>query len=120
MGVAQQDGIDTKTHLSFAGTYEGEVTGEDGESKVKVQVNEGDVLWKAMETGKSSVGGVWLGGQKYTITRAVNQEINNVERRVIFANQPQKGVVIAQTEWCFCIGHFDEKQNTDGRNCQLA
>merc|ERR1712051_814804 len=92
----------------------------DGEQKKKVWIDEGVVLEKAMNTWESDVGGVWLGGKRYNIINALKMDVNNVDRIRVFAADGKKGIVVAQTEWCFCIGHYDEEKNIDGRNCQTA
>merc|ERR1712241_735374 len=121
-GACQQDGVDIKALFNWSRpTYMGKVTSEeDADVEVDVEVNEGTVLWEAMKTGKSKVGGVWLAGVKYKIIRAQDQDLNNKSRKTLQIMKDKIGFIITQTDWAFYVAYFDEEKGTNARAAQVA
>merc|ERR1712232_371436 len=101
--------------------HEEPITQEDGETKVPTLINEATNLLETVNNLKAPKTGLWLGGQKYTVTQTDPAlESGDGTFKYLFANRPKQGVHILVTpvsSQIVCAFYDEEKGNTSG-NCK--
>ncbi|CAJ1368293.1 unnamed protein product [Effrenium voratum] len=97
--------------------HEQMITQEDMTEK-KMTITEATSLKYVADNLKAPPTGLWLGGQKYSVTRVEKEfQVNETTFTYIFANRPKKGVAIGITNsQIICAFYDDEKGQTAG-NC---
>ena len=104
--------------IVYKDDHEEEILQADGETVKKVMVNEASTLLSVVTTGKAPPEGLWLGGNKYRITRTDdNEECGDHTLKWIQANYPKHGVHIIVTKSQIVVGFFDEDKQSSG-NCK--
>merc|ERR1712150_2020 len=107
--------------LIFAEPHEEEIMQEDMTTK-KVTVDEAVCLHAVISTGKKHANGIWIGGEKYNMTKCEKETIAEKEAQHIFCNRPKKGVHIIATETNIVVAMFNEEKGAaqNGGNCAKA
>lgn len=108
--VADQEGW---TYV-FKDCHEEEVM-QDDMSTTKVIIDETKALLSVATTFKAPPSGLWMGGEKYTVTRVSDIEAGDTTLKVIFCNKPKKGVVIIPTNTQIIIAMYSEEKGQEGR-----
>mmetsp|Transcript_91795 Transcript_91795/g.112416 ORF Transcript_91795/g.112416 Transcript_91795/m.112416 type:complete len:168 (-) Transcript_91795:125-628(-) len=94
---------------------------QDDMSEKKMTINEATCLKFAAENLKAPPEGLWLGGQKYKITRTDKEyQVGDQQFIYIFAAAPKKGVSIAVTKSQIICAFFDEEKSQTAGNCTKA
>jgi len=90
--------------------------------KKEVWVDETQVLWYLGNEGRAGTypGGVWLAGQKYTLVREQELEVEGNKVTVIFCSKTKGGACIACSKQSIVVGFNDENKGQQGGNCQKA
>mmetsp|Transcript_8636 Transcript_8636/g.12708 ORF Transcript_8636/g.12708 Transcript_8636/m.12708 type:complete len:168 (+) Transcript_8636:106-609(+) len=86
--------------------YEQMLAQEDGSEKSET-IDESAIM-KEVAEGKRPAKGFWVAGEKYTITRQEEDEVEGKAVKVTIAGRPKKGIVIYTTEASIVMGMFDE------------
>merc|ERR1712023_318136 len=101
--------------------YKEKILQPDGETEKDMDIWEAAGLKSAIETGKKPEWGLWLGGQKYNITRFENDfESNEQTFSVLFCQRPKGGVIIAKSTSQIIAGFYDEEKGQNAGNCKKA
>merc|ERR1712217_384757 len=91
----------------------------DGNSK-KLLIVETEQLKKALETKRSPPGGLYLGGVKYMVTQARDEEVSDKSIPYIFATRPKAGVHICTTPNYVILAFYNEEQSQTAGNAKKA
>eukprot|EP00932_Pfiesteria_piscicida_P015977 SRR837773.2925.p2 GENE.SRR837773.2925~~SRR837773.2925.p2 ORF type:complete len:184 (-),score=95.57 SRR837773.2925:105-605(-) len=128
-GLAGLDGVlyaaapvagDEGWSLLFKDPYKQMMAQDDGTEKEE-EINEAAILALIGE-GKRPPKGLWIAGEKYTVTRQEEDEIDGNPVKVTVAGRPKKGLVIYVTSSSIVVGMYDESKvatQTIG-NCRKA
>merc|ERR1712032_354603 len=97
---------------------------QDDMSEVKMTINEATAIQQAVEKGSAGVkeiGGLWVGGLKYTITGyEANFESGDYTFVTVFANRPKMGIHMVKTDSQIVAGLYDEGKNQTSGNCKKS
>jgi hypothetical protein len=101
--------------LIFKEDHEEQILQDDGETTKPMMINEAACLKAVVETGRAPPGGLWLAGEKYTVTQTKEEEVGDHTVKTVFANRPKKGVHIVCTTTQVVIVMYDEtKEGANG------
>eukprot|EP00405_Crypthecodinium_cohnii_P009527 CAMPEP_0206443358 /NCGR_PEP_ID=MMETSP0324_2-20121206/14318_1 /ASSEMBLY_ACC=CAM_ASM_000836 /TAXON_ID=2866 /ORGANISM="Crypthecodinium cohnii, Strain Seligo" /LENGTH=167 /DNA_ID=CAMNT_0053911273 /DNA_START=72 /DNA_END=575 /DNA_ORIENTATION=- len=92
--------------LLYKEPYEQMLAQEDGSEKPE-KIDEAAIMIEICQ-GKRPKQGLWIAGEKYTITRQEEDEVEGKPVKVTIAGRPKKGVVIYTTDASLIVGMFDE------------
>eukprot|EP00971_Amphidinium_carterae_P156439 3100914-Amphidinium_carterae.1 len=107
--------------IIFKEDHEEEILQEDGETVKKVTINEASTLKATIDNLKAPPEGLWLGGQKYRITRTdAKEEVGDTQCKWVQGNYPKHGVHIICTNTQIIVGFYDEEKGTTSGNCKKA
>mmetsp|Transcript_162079 Transcript_162079/g.514958 ORF Transcript_162079/g.514958 Transcript_162079/m.514958 type:complete len:169 (-) Transcript_162079:170-676(-) len=96
--------------LLFKEPYKTMLAQEDGTEKEET-IDESAIL-KSVAEGKRPAQGLWIAGEKYTITRQEEDDVDGAPIKIAVAGRPKKGVVIYITSvGTIIIGMFDETKS---------
>eukprot|EP00747_Dinoflagellata_sp_TGD_P162200 gnl/TRDRNA2_/TRDRNA2_179541_c0_seq1.p1 gnl/TRDRNA2_/TRDRNA2_179541_c0~~gnl/TRDRNA2_/TRDRNA2_179541_c0_seq1.p1 ORF type:complete len:171 (-),score=38.95 gnl/TRDRNA2_/TRDRNA2_179541_c0_seq1:100-612(-) len=100
--------------------HEEEILQEDGETTKKVTINEAKCLKALVDTGKVPAEGLWIGGQKYSVTQSdlAFESNDGVTLKVFMANRPKMGVHIVATDTQIVLALYDEAKGHTSGNCK--
>eukprot|EP00405_Crypthecodinium_cohnii_P002247 CAMPEP_0194758408 /NCGR_PEP_ID=MMETSP0323_2-20130528/11688_1 /TAXON_ID=2866 ORGANISM="Crypthecodinium cohnii, Strain Seligo" /NCGR_SAMPLE_ID=MMETSP0323_2 /ASSEMBLY_ACC=CAM_ASM_000346 /LENGTH=167 /DNA_ID=CAMNT_0039678727 /DNA_START=27 /DNA_END=530 /DNA_ORIENTATION=- len=106
--------------MLFKEPYSQALAQEDGSEKEE-QIDESAIMLEISQ-GKRPKQGLWIAGEKYTITRQEEDEVEGKAVKVTIAGRPKKGVVIYTTEASIVVGMFDEAKVATQNigNCRKA
>ena len=105
----------------YADPHSEQILQDDGETKKPMTIDESFALKTVCETGVAPPGGLWLGGQKYTVVQKdLKFESNDLHYVYILASRPKMGVRIVKTEWTIICGFYDEAKGQTAGNCTKA
>ena len=114
-GLAGLDGVyyacapgDEGWAMLFKEPYKKVMAQDDGTEKEET-INEAAILAE-IGAGKRPAKGLWINGEKYTVTRQENDEIEGNMVKVAVAGRPKKGVVIYVTSSSIIVGMYDESK----------
>mmetsp|Transcript_74705 Transcript_74705/g.139455 ORF Transcript_74705/g.139455 Transcript_74705/m.139455 type:complete len:167 (+) Transcript_74705:105-605(+) len=107
--------------IIFKEDHEEEILQEDGETVKKVTINEGATLKHTIDKMKAPPEGLWLGGQKYRITRTdEKEEVGDTTIKWVQGNYPKNGVHIMQTNSQIIVGFYNEEKGFTSGNCKKS
>ncbi len=90
---------------------------DDGSEKEET-INEAAILAE-IGAGMRPAKGLWLNGERYTVTRQEEDDIEVNKVKVALAGRPKKGLVIYVTSSSIVVGMYDEsKVATHVGNCR--
>ena len=102
----------------FKDPHEEDVMQEDGSTK-KILMDEGWQLKSLVENGKNPEGGIWFGGEKYTIPQIdKNFEMGENTFFWAFGARPKKGVHIVSTGSQIVCGFYQDEKGQSSGNCK--
>lgn len=103
----------------FKEDHEEEILQDDGETKKKTMINEASTLKALIDTGRAPLGGLWLGGHKYTVTQC-DPKFEDEDNLWFwaFAARPKGGVHIVCTDSQVVVGFYDEEKGMSSGNCK--
>mmetsp|Transcript_136370 Transcript_136370/g.345314 ORF Transcript_136370/g.345314 Transcript_136370/m.345314 type:complete len:167 (+) Transcript_136370:80-580(+) len=81
---------------------------QDDMSTKKVTINEQSCFLEAAKGGRP-VNGLWIGGEKYTITQTSDETVGDTDVKVVMANRPKKGLCIVPTSSQIVIALYNEE-----------
>jgi len=92
---------------------------QDDMSTKKVSINEQSSFLETAQ-GKRPASGLWVGGEKYTITQTTEETVGDADVKVIFANRPKKGLYIVPTTSQIVLAMYDEEKSgtQNAGNCK--
>ena len=100
--------------------HEEEIMQEDETTK-KVTINEAWSLKQTIDNLKAPGDGLWLGGNKYRITKTDGKEESGDHTfKWVQGNFPKHGVHIVATNTQIVVGFYDENKGQTSGNCKKA
>jgi len=104
--------------MVFKEDHDEEIMQDDMSTKT-VKINEQTGILAAAK-GERPANGLWIGGEKYTITQTTSEACGDQEVKAIFANRPKKGVYIIPTTSQVVIAMFDQEKGAsqNAGNCK--
>jgi len=101
--------------------YKEKILQQDGETEKNMDIWEGAGLKHAIETGTKPEWGIWIGGNKYNLTRFEKDfESGECTIPMLFCQKPKGGVLVAQTGSQIVAGFYDEEKGQNAGNCKKA
>merc|ERR1712039_769288 len=91
---------------------------EDMSTK-KVTVNEQTTICEAAHC-KRPANGLWVGGEKYTITQTTDETAGDEEVKVVMANRPKKGLCLVPSKTMIVLAMYNEEKGAaqNAGNCK--
>mmetsp|Transcript_76536 Transcript_76536/g.198969 ORF Transcript_76536/g.198969 Transcript_76536/m.198969 type:complete len:168 (+) Transcript_76536:108-611(+) len=104
--------------LVYKEDHEEEIMQDDMSTK-KVTINEQSAFLEAAQC-KRPPNGLWIGGEKYTITQTTDETLGDQDVKVVFANRPKKGLYIIPTTTQVVLAMYDEEKGSsqNAGNCK--
>merc|ERR1712032_716418 len=106
--------------LVFKEDHEETVMKEDGSEEQKT-INETAGIMAAStgdRPGVAAAGGLWIGGEKYTITVIDSHEAGETTIKCVQGMRPKKGVFIVSTASQFLIAMYSEEKGQCAPVCK--
>mmetsp|Transcript_75187 Transcript_75187/g.178683 ORF Transcript_75187/g.178683 Transcript_75187/m.178683 type:complete len:167 (+) Transcript_75187:111-611(+) len=101
--------------------HEEDILQEDGETTKKVTITESTTLKATIDNLKAPPEGLWLGGNKYRITKTdAKEESGDYTFKWVQGNYPKHGVHIVATNTQIIVGFYDEEKGQTSGNCKKA
>jgi hypothetical protein len=102
--------------------HEEDIQQEDGTAK-KMTITEATGFIAAAKGDRAElqkVGGLWIGGEKYTMTQVTDEDAGDGTVKCVGAMRPKKGLFIVSTTSQYVLAMFSEEKGQSAGNCKKA